>query len=243
MATDAKKHSTIAAGEKPTRAALAAAILSINDVIPVANSTEATQVVVALAALGQTIASFPVVVARADARGAHRLEVTYDQNGLVWMPLSGVLSFATKTAADNFGAANPSLLTVNDECRVGSATYLWTGTAWQVTDTGWVTLGALASGWTVQSPDTADYRVLNNVLYLRGRLNATTGAAQSPILNTPLPTIARPAVDVPKLIGVTGGTAALFVTVVSAAGNLNCFKGSNAVGNLPLEGLGGIPVG
>lgn len=130
MAIDAKKHSTIAAGEKPTRAALAAAILSINDVIPVANATEATQVVAALAALGQPIASSPVVVARADARGLHRLEITYDPAGLVWAPLSGVLAFASKSAADTFGSANGALLNVNDECRVGATRYIWSGTAW-----------------------------------------------------------------------------------------------------------------
>ena len=35
MATDAKKHTTLAPGENPKRSAIAAAVLSINDIIPV----------------------------------------------------------------------------------------------------------------------------------------------------------------------------------------------------------------
>lgn len=131
MATDVKKHTTIAAGEKPTRAALAAGFLSVNDVIPVASSTEATQLVVALAAQGQSIATYPVVVSRADARGMHRTEICYDPAGLVWAPLSGVLTFGTKSAADSWAASSGGLLTVGDECRVGASRYTWTGSAWR----------------------------------------------------------------------------------------------------------------
>ncbi|MFJ2535849.1 hypothetical protein [Microbacterium maritypicum] len=142
MATDAKKHTTIAAGEKPTRAVLASAILSINDIIPVANSTEATQVVLALVALGQSIASTPVTVARADARGLHRIEITYDPAGLVWMPASGVLNFTTKTAADNWGAANPALLTAGDRCTIAGVEYRWSGSLWYQPHAG----GRIANG-------------------------------------------------------------------------------------------------
>lgn len=125
MATDAKKHTTIAAGETPSRAALAAAILSVSDVIPVANATEATQVATAVAAAGQNLATAPVTVARADARGLHRIEYSYD--GAVWLPASGVLTFASKSAADTWAAAHSSLLATGDLCRIGGAVYEWAG--------------------------------------------------------------------------------------------------------------------
>lgn len=163
MSTDAKKHASIAAGEKPTRAALAAAILSINDIIPVANTTEAAQVVQALAALGQPIATSPVAVARADARGLHRVEITYDPAGLVWLPASGVPTFASKTAADTWASANSALLSVGDIAQVAGVEHRWFGTKWSplpiavmrrnATDLATVNAGAYESlsataGWT-----------------------------------------------------------------------------------------------
>lgn len=128
MATDAKKHDTIAAGEAPTRARLAASIFSINDIIPVANATEANQVASAVAAAGQVLASDPVFVSRADARGLHRIEYSFD--GTTWIPASGVLTFASKSAADSWATANSSLLVSGDICIIGGAEYVWTGTAW-----------------------------------------------------------------------------------------------------------------
>lgn len=128
MATDAKKHSTIAAGEKPTRAAIAAGLLSINDIIPVSGGTEANQVAAAVAALGQNLATNPVFVSRADARGLHRVEYTYD--GTTWLPASGVLSFASKGAADTWASANSTLLTFGDTAQLSNATLEWNGTKW-----------------------------------------------------------------------------------------------------------------
>lgn len=128
MATDAKKHETIAAGEAPTRAKLAAAVFSINDVVPVANATEAGQVAVAVAAAGQVLASNPLFVSRADARGLHRIEYTY--NGTVWLPASGVLAFANLTDATSWAATNGAYLTVGDLCRIGAFDFKWNGSAW-----------------------------------------------------------------------------------------------------------------
>jgi hypothetical protein len=128
VSTDLKKHASIAAGEKPTRSALAAAFLSINDIIPVANGTEANQVAAALSSNGQNLATTPVFVSRADARGLHRVE--YSFNGTVWLPYSGVLSFPSRAAADTWGSANSALLTVGDKAWVGNSELTWWGTAW-----------------------------------------------------------------------------------------------------------------
>lgn len=128
MATDAKKHTSIAAGEKPTRAALAASILSINDVIPVANATEANQVASALASGGQNLATTPVLVSRADARGLHRIEFSYD--GTVWLPASGILSFSSKSAADTWAASNSAMLAYGDRAQIPNAALEWNGTKW-----------------------------------------------------------------------------------------------------------------
>lgn len=128
MSTDAKKHTSLAAGEVPSRAALAASILSINDVVPVANLTEATQVAAALALLGQSFATQPLLVARADARGLHRVEITY--NGTDFQAVSGVPSFPNKAAADTFGSANSALLSIGDRCVASGVVYRWSGSAW-----------------------------------------------------------------------------------------------------------------
>lgn len=123
--------------------------------------------------------------------------------------------------------------------------YVHDGTGWVavLSDTGWLPIGSLAANWSVQTPDTNDYRVLNGVLYLRGRLNATSGATTSNIFSTALPASARPAKDVPKLLGVTDGSAALYIGVITATGQLVVFKGGSAVTNFPLEAFGGIPIG
>jgi hypothetical protein len=130
MATDARKHTTLAAGEAPTRAGLAAAIFSINDAIPVANATEQAQVGAAIVAQGVDLSTKPMVTIRADARGLHRIEYSY--NGTVFLPASGVLTFASKSAADTWAAANGALLVAADECVAGGVRHVWTGTAWVV---------------------------------------------------------------------------------------------------------------
>jgi len=125
MVTDARKHLTIAPGEKPTRAALAAALLSISDVVPVSGATEQTQVAQALQAAGVSLASAPLVTARADASPMHRIEYSYDGN--VFLPASGVLHFATETAANSWASANSAYLTLGDRCFVGATAYVWQG--------------------------------------------------------------------------------------------------------------------
>lgn len=124
MATDIKKHTTIAPGENPTRAAIAAAILSVNDVIGVADLTERAQLVNALnsAGIGPS-ATRPLVVFRANAPGLHKLESSVD--GTIFTPASGVLQFATKGDADAWGASNGSYLSTGDTCVAGGRTYTW----------------------------------------------------------------------------------------------------------------------
>lgn len=128
MGLDAKKHTSFAAGEAPTRAALAAALFSIDDIIPVATATEAGQVATAVAAAGQTLATNPVFVSRADARGLHRIEYSYD--GTVWIPFSGILEFASTGDRDTWTSANSAYLSVADRCIVGGVTYGWSGSSW-----------------------------------------------------------------------------------------------------------------
>lgn len=104
MATDAKKHTTLGAGETPSRAALAAAILSIRDVIPVANTTERAVVAAAIAAtaLGAITADNPVVVIRADAPTYAALEYTVD--GTNWYAVSGYSETAVGSITPTAGA-------------------------------------------------------------------------------------------------------------------------------------------
>lgn len=130
MAIDAKKHTTVAAGETPSRAAIAAAILSINDVVPVANATEATQVAQAVSAAGQTLSSSPLVVIRSDAPAGHQIEYTHDPTGAVWMPASGVLHFTSVATRDTWTTSNSGLLTAGDRCIAGVAEFSWNGTRW-----------------------------------------------------------------------------------------------------------------
>jgi len=131
MAENARKH-TVPAGNETnvTRQTIfESALQSINDVIPVANTTERSQVVADLVAEGVGPApSRPVIVIRGDAPGLHRIE--YSTDGTVWLPASGVLTFASKALADSWATANGGLLAVNDIARIGSIDYRWTGTAW-----------------------------------------------------------------------------------------------------------------
>lgn len=130
MSTDIRKHTSIAAGEKPTRAALAASILSVSDIVPVANGTEANQIATALVAAGQTLANTPLTVRRADAPGMHTLEVTKD--GTNWAPASGVGHFSTTGARDTWTTTNSALLVAGDTCVAANVTYRWDGSLWYI---------------------------------------------------------------------------------------------------------------
>lgn len=199
--TNARKHVIPAGADQSiTRETIFAAFgNSIRDVIPVANATERGQIVDALVAKGQgPTAARPLVTLRADAPGLHRIE--YSSNGTVWLSASGVLTFASKAAADSFGTANGGLLSVGDECRVGSARYTWSGTAWVIIDTGWVAL-TLNANWSVYTGGEAPkYRVVNGILHMVGRTNAT--AAAGGVIGV-LPSAARPS-SVGHLLVFTG---------------------------------------
>ncbi|WP_336627377.1 MULTISPECIES: hypothetical protein [unclassified Microbacterium] len=134
MAVDAKKHTSPAPGETPSRAQLAAMILSTNDAIPVANATERAQVVSALnaASVGPT-ATRPVLFMRGDAPGLHRLEYTYD--GTAFVTASGTMTFPDLTTANSWAASNSALLSQNDIALIGGIEHTYTGTTWRPTRT------------------------------------------------------------------------------------------------------------
>lgn len=129
--TNARRHVIPAGADQSfTRATIFSAFgNSIRDIVPVATVTDRAALISDLTTAGQApSATKPLVVYRADAPGMHRLE--YTTNGTVWLPASGSLIFASKSAADSFGTSNSGLLSVGDECRVGALRYLWSGTAW-----------------------------------------------------------------------------------------------------------------
>lgn len=129
---DARKR-TIPAGGDPSvsRVTIFEAFgLSINDVVPVVNATERAQVVTDLNAKNQgPTSSRPLIVSRADARGLHRIEYSYD--GTVWLPASSELTFASVSDATSWATSNPSLLTAGDECIIAGVAYVWQGGAWR----------------------------------------------------------------------------------------------------------------
>lgn len=109
-------------------------------------------------------------------------------------------------------------------------------------DSGWVSLsGSLVSGWSVQSPDTFAYRVRGRSLFFRGRLDSSTGAATT-ILGAALPTYARPSQEYNARVFVTSGEATSYVVSVTTSGQVIVYKGSNAVNDLPMNAIGGIPL-
>lgn len=102
---------------------------SINDVVPVANAAERAQVVADLTADGRGPTSArPLVVIRADARGLHRMEYTYD--GTVWLPGSGELAFATEPEAASWAMSNGGLVATGDSAVIAGVRAQWTGTKW-----------------------------------------------------------------------------------------------------------------
>lgn len=129
--TNARKHTIPAGSDKSfNRATIFEAFgNSIHDVIPVTNATERAQLVSALSAKGAgPTASTPLIVIRADAPGMSRAEWSAD--GTTWIPLSGVLTFPNKTAADTFGASSGGLLATGDEAMIGGVRHRWSGTLW-----------------------------------------------------------------------------------------------------------------
>jgi hypothetical protein len=131
MATNARKQTIPSGSDTTVSRATIFEIFgnSIRDVVPVASTTERTQLVTALTSAGQApSATKPLVVTRADAPGTRRIEYTLD--GTLWFSASGQLDFASKTAADSFGTANPGLLTLGDKAMVAGFEYIWTASGW-----------------------------------------------------------------------------------------------------------------
>lgn len=77
MATNTRGHTVPAAGETPSRAAIFGALLTVNDIVPVANTTARQQLVADLTAAGRgPTPSRPLYVTRADAVAGRELEYT-----------------------------------------------------------------------------------------------------------------------------------------------------------------------
>ena len=167
---------------------------SISDVVPVANVDDRAQVVADLTAAGRGPTSArPLVVIRADARGLHRIEYTYD--GTVWLPGSGVLDFSTKAAADSFGTANAGLLTVGDHATIGGLDYVWTGTAWAARQSAWTVVPAYDATWSVAGA--YGYRSLSvkrsgELVKLEGAIARTTGTIADGYVGANVPEGFRP---------------------------------------------------
>lgn len=129
--SNARKHVTPDGSDVSVSRATIFALFgqSINDVTPVANVTERDQVVADLVAVGSGPSSTrPLIVIRGDAPGLHRVEYTYD--GTAWIPVSGALRFASKSAADSFGTSYAGYLTAGDEGWAAGVRIVWSGTAW-----------------------------------------------------------------------------------------------------------------
>ena len=234
MSTDARKHATIAAGEKPTRAALAAAILSISDIVPVANTTEANQVAAALIAAGQNLANTPLTVRRADAPGMHTLEVTKD--GTNWAPTSSVGHFANDTARDSWTTTNSALLVAGDRCISNGIDCRWTGAAWASQDTGEQNI-AYASGWATDSVQ-GTYRVVNGMCSMNGRIKATSGTGADKF--TTLPVGVRPASQ-RTTFGYNSGTYQ--TVIIDTDGGVSMYgRGTTAISDFRLATIPPWPV-
>lgn len=161
---------------------------SIRDVVPVANTTERTSLVNALTSAGQGPATTrPLVVYRHDAPGLDRIEYTID--GSAWIPASGTLRFATKDALDSWAASNGAYLAPGHRALVpsgggsGFSGYVWTGSAFDPEDTGWVDVNAFDANWSTAARGgyaSLSVRRMGKQVILRGVLRWTSTAATSP---------------------------------------------------------------
>jgi len=231
VSTDVKKHTSIAAGEVPSRASLASSILSINDIIPVANATEAGQVATAAASAGQVLSSAPITVSRADAPGLHRIELSTD--GTNWRPASGVLHFTNDTARDSWTTTNSALLSVNDVCVSNGFNGYWNGSAW-VQDVDWttslVTLGASLSNpggvWV-------GFKLLRRgrVVFLTGAANTTGTIANGAVIGTVSAGYRPSSYVAGTVIAGVGSTYTAGLLQVDTSGGLTYLGGSVATGN------------
>ncbi len=111
----------------------------------------------------------------------------------------------------------------------------------QLPDTGWLDIGTYNTGWSTEGTDTPQYRVLNSLLYFRGRIDATTTASNTPF-TVALPANARPSRDTPIMLGETSGSNVNRVVQIGANGVITVFKSGAVVNDLALAGISGIPV-
>lgn len=129
MATSVRKHTVPAGTETPSRAAILNGFLSVNDIVPVANTTERSS---AATSIGPT-ASRPLFVYRADAPVGQEIEVT--ENGTAWrtvMSYSGPTAWTVKrtSANANDSFASGSMVSLLSTTITGApiGTYLITAT-------------------------------------------------------------------------------------------------------------------
>ena len=123
--------------------------------------------------------------------------------------------------------------------------FVHNGTGWTNDyrlDTGWVTITAFASGWSVEAGETFDYRLKNGVVFLRGRLKATAGAGTS-ALSSPLPALIRPGRDSPVLVGLTNGSGGRVVVNILPTGEIIIYKGATAIDGIAMSGYPAYPAG
>jgi len=99
----------------------------------------------------------------------------YSEDGSVWIPFSGVMHFANDGARDTWTTANSAYLVQGDECVSNGIQQMWSGSAWVTNDTGWITPG-LGSSWVVSGGLTPQYRRLNGIVFMRGRISGGTSA-------------------------------------------------------------------
>lgn len=107
---------------------------SIRDIVPVANTTARSTLVSTLTTAGEAPSSTkPLFVYRHDAPGMHRIEWTID--GTVWVPFTGVMSFASTAARDTWTTSNSAYLTAGDKCQAAGFEYIWISSQWMPTNT------------------------------------------------------------------------------------------------------------
>lgn len=233
MANNARKHVIPAGGDvSVTRATIFETFgNTIHDVVPVANAVEAAQVVSDLTTQGVgPSATNPLVVARADARGLHRIEYTYD--GTVWLPASGMLSFANDAARDSWTTSNSALLSIGDRCISNGSECVWVGswarfslatgpgaqTDYGTTETQVCTITmSVTSGVRYKvSAQVAGSQVTNTgTLIARIRTGATVGSGSSGT------DAARPVTGLPVAAGVAASGFASYVYTATSTGTVS----------------------
>ena len=107
MGTSPRTHTIPLAGETPRRQAIIDGFASVNDIVPVANTTARAQVLADLTAAGQApTAARPLYVMQTDTR-----EV-WEHNGTTWSPW-GLRGYVYSTRLDtNATAGNSTMATV-----------------------------------------------------------------------------------------------------------------------------------